>query len=489
MKKTVTLLLTFIALYAWQLNAQITSFPYSEDFESGAMPTGWVKELPGGSGSNDITISTDENHTSGGQYSVRFSSYFSSSDYNQYLFTDTIHVTSPHMGMTFWVKKYDSDETLEWGICTGSQSSGDVSNWNNIPLTTSWEKVTVDLSPYAGQTIFFAWHYYANYQYYVYLDDVEIIVLPDCPDPQELSATPISPTDVNLDWETWDYVTQWEIEYDTTGFAQGTGTVLQVSSKPFLLTGLTPEQPYDFYVRSDCGNGTYSNWVGPYTWYQPHVNDYCSGAIDLPVNQSCSATLVDVTHAYDSGLGVPGNCGYFGGRDLWYKITAPADIDSLNVRVFPGNIYEESIEIFTGDCSNLNFVGCIDAFADDSITLRNVQMGDIYYVRVFPSMSDDPNDPDNIGTFYLCAYAPNLSAQTLTTADFNFYPNPTSNTISWNANGSVEKIQINNLTGQVLINLENPSTNSLDISRLPKGVYLLNVQMGDKQGTYRLIRE
>ncbi len=702
MKKTITLLFAFFALFSWQVNAQITSFPYSEDFEGGSLPTGWVKELPGGSADNDITITSSQNHTSGGQYSVRFSSYSSSSDYNQYLFTDTIHVTSPYTQMTFWVKKHDSDESLQWGVSTGTQASADVSTWNDITLSTTWEKVTVDLSAYAGQTIFFAWHYYGDYLYYVYLDDVKIDEPPACADPSGLGVNLVSQTEAELNWTENGSASAWEVEYGPTGFTQGSGTVVSASSNPYSLTGLTAGQTYDYYVRADCGSNTYSNWVGPYTWQQPtFVNDLCSGAVALTVypqgGGAGNETSATTTGAVDSGMHP--SCDDTGTNlDLFYTFTAPSNgkvkvitggakgseieaavYDSCggaesdcqgnsSEKIFEGltagNTYvlqvwlddfnsgdftivlEESIytdPVFSltsnGDCSAHQFtvdVNVTDLGGASSVTVSddqgsatqqltapgtvtfgpyadgtdvtftvtnddNTNVSSSDHIQFFcPPDNDDcahaievaslpySNTQDatgatnNDGNISTCGYGMNdgvwykftvgtangditvevdptgwdaevavytgscgsftcvvnadghgsggaetvtftptdnttyyvnvghysgssdgaegpytinisgnstLSAGELTQSDFSFYPNPTTGIIRWNASQSVDHVQITNLTGQVLMNLENPSTNSLDISRLPKGVYLLNVQMGDKQGTYRLIRE
>ena len=45
----------------------------------------------------------------------------------------------------------------------------------------------------------------------------------------------------------------WQIEYGTDGFAHGEGTLTTVTSNPATITGLQPNQIYDFYVRNICG--------------------------------------------------------------------------------------------------------------------------------------------------------------------------------------------------------------------------------------------
>ncbi len=224
-------------------------------------------------------------------------------------------------------------------------------------------------------------------------------------------------------------------------------------------------------------------------YYCPPANDDCTGAIDLTVGQTCSNTVGTNLGATDSGAASP-SCAYYQGGDSWYKITAQSNIDTLYVetsQVSGSDVHDTGLAIYTGDCSNLNQEACNDDIGGGNffsrVQLTNVTAGTVYYVRVWEYGNN------SFGEFNVCAYAPNLATQTLTTADFSFYPNPTSGIIRWNASQNVNRMQVTNLAGQVLMNVDNPAGNSLDISRLPQGVYLLNVQIGDKQGTYRLIKE
>ena len=48
--------------------------------------------------------------------------------------------------------------------------------------------------------------------------------------------------------------------------ATGTATDAGVTANPFTKSGLTAGTAYDFYVRADCGSGSTSAYVGPFTF-------------------------------------------------------------------------------------------------------------------------------------------------------------------------------------------------------------------------------
>ena len=61
--------------------------------------------------------------------------------------------------------------------------------------------------------------------------------------------------------------TSWNIEYGVSGFGQGSGgTIINVSSNPYTLTGLSSATNYDYWVQADCGSDGQSYWVGPFTF-------------------------------------------------------------------------------------------------------------------------------------------------------------------------------------------------------------------------------
>jgi hypothetical protein len=88
-----------------------------------------------------------------------------------------------------------------------------------------------------------------------------------CYDPADLSAKSLSPTSVELLWEENGTATQWEIMLDTAGFDTTGFVPFTVNANPFIWDGLLPDTEYDYYVRADCRDRGYSNWIGPSSFF------------------------------------------------------------------------------------------------------------------------------------------------------------------------------------------------------------------------------
>src|SRR5690554_2774256 len=109
---------------------------------------------------------------------------------------------------------------------------------------------------------------------------VTLFEAPTCPDPLDLGITNLTATTVDLGWTEFGTATTWNVEYGAAGFSQGSGAVVNTTSNPHNLTGLTPETVYEFYVQSDCGGTDQSNWVVPFEFTTPPT---CPAPTDLAI--------------------------------------------------------------------------------------------------------------------------------------------------------------------------------------------------------------
>ncbi len=104
----------------------------------------------------------------------------------------------------------------------------------------------------------------------VYLDDINIGLLPYCLNPVDLYVTEINETSARLNFTESREATSWQIEVGHYGFTPGTGAAVQTytydlidDDYSFVMTGLTPGTFYQVSMRADCGGGDVSLWSPP----------------------------------------------------------------------------------------------------------------------------------------------------------------------------------------------------------------------------------
>ncbi|WP_264521357.1 T9SS type A sorting domain-containing protein [Flavobacterium sp. N1994] len=95
-------------------------------------------------------------------------------------------------------------------------------------------------------------------------------------------------------------------------------------------------------------------------------------------------------------------------------------------------------------------------------------------------------------TYYFddIAFSDGLSAPNYFISNFTMYPNPTSNQLTLEAIGSIEKITIYTILGQeVLTKNTNINNSTIDTSRLQKGVYIAKATIDGKESMMKFIKE
>jgi len=82
------------------------------------------------------------------------------------------------------------------------------------------------------------------------------------------------------------------------------------------------------------------------------------------------------------------------------------------------------------------------------------------------------------------------SIEDLEKFNFSYAPNPSRDFINLSAANNIENVEIFNLLGQKLISKDlNSNNETVDISNLVKGVYLMNVTIDGSKGSFKIIKE
>lgn len=149
----------------------ITAMPYTEDFEGHILCWTLVSRNTENLGRMGITEMQNGSHS--GTNAFVFSSYAEANDYNQYLITPEISLTEGAPAVKFWYKGYNNQESFRVLYSTTGNAPADFTHvLANIEApATEWTLFGAAL-PLDAKYV--AINYYADYQYYLYIDDFEI---------------------------------------------------------------------------------------------------------------------------------------------------------------------------------------------------------------------------------------------------------------------------------------------------------------------------
>jgi len=320
----------------------------------------------------------------------------------------------------------------------------------------------------------------------------------------------------------------WNIEYGPAGFTQGTGTIVNATSSPFVVTGLLSGTNYDFYVQAVCtaDGSDSSDWVGPVqgrTDDAPPPNDTCATAIPLNVTLSCEPIIGNNILATDStvneGEVMPncadpaanGDAGYEA-LDVWYTFVVPSTGTVIVETSNAGGMVDTVLAAYTGTCGNLVEIDCqddsvIEPQSDDyrfsSLVLQNLTVGETIYIRVwsYPAYTSAGNPQQNIqGAFGICVYGQARNyLDNLTTDDtllndiqLNYYPNPVDDVLNVHSTASIQSIKLFNMLGQMVKTVDyqaNLNEVNVDMSDLTSGTYFVKVFAENKQKNFTIIKQ
>jgi PKD repeat protein len=160
--------------------------------------------------------------------------------------------------LTFWYHLFGLDiDSLVLFVDNGTAKtrvfglSGPQQSNENQP----WLEATVDLAPFANDTVALEFRAYRNglfdFKAEIAVDDLSIQDAPTCPEPSQLQVSTIGVSSANLNWISGG-ATHYTIAYRQAGVST-LYTVVNASNSNFTLTGLTPGTSYEVKVRDSCG--------------------------------------------------------------------------------------------------------------------------------------------------------------------------------------------------------------------------------------------
>ena len=272
--------------------------------------------------------------------------------------------------------------------------------------TFTWLPFSVLFNDYTGNDQYIAFRAMNGIDVSYLLDNLTFDLIPSCWHPVNPSASNITSDGATISWG--GTATNYVIEYGPVGFAQGTGTMVNVpGAMSYTLTGLTPITEYTVYIYSDCGADGLSTAVS--------VN-FKTGcvAISVPYLEDFDSYTTSSTYTDNNGIA----------PDCWTTYSANTSYGPPHI-ISTGNYHYvhsgSNSMVFTCNSSGADAYAALPLFTEPLNTLK------VNFWRAMESTSQGEltvgyvtNPADLPGTFVTVAAIPSVSSSGDTiTVDFS----------------------------------------------------------------------
>ncbi|MFT3795574.1 choice-of-anchor J domain-containing protein [Flavobacterium sp.] len=481
--------ITFLFAFFFTTVASFAQF--SEDFEGGAtLPAGWTA-INGGDANTWQLIDLSEAEVLTAHSGVNIAGIgYGSTAHDDYLVTPAITVQAGvNDYLTFWGRSRDADypEIIDVKVSTTGTNAADFTTTLVAgiapPSGLLFYNYAVDLSGYVGQTIYIGFYSSTTDMFYFDIDDVVNTALPSCQPPTQVAISDITSADAVLSWLGVGLISTYQIEYGPAGFTIGTGTVINATDLgPATLPDLDAATAYDVYIRTDCGGGSFSDWVSVSftTAALPPANDDCDNATPLTVGFDFASGSYTATNVASTLGSLVPSCQTSIADDVWFTVEVPSDGNLIieTGEVIGSENTDTVIVAYSGTCGSLVAIECDD---DDSpegtfslLNLAGLTPGATLYIGVFQYQSIFT--PAVAGEFQISVYNTTLGTTGFDTRSLGVYPNPVKDEVNIRNSENINTAEIYNMLGQKMMTSEIRSNEGkLNVSSLAQGNYLMKL--------------
>lgn len=229
--------------------------------------------------------------------------------------------------------------------------------------------------------------------------------------------------------------------------------------------------------------------------YAKPTNDNVCDAIALDLDQDTAGDKYSLVGGSAQANEPSANDDGSINNTLWFSFVAPSSgAVEISTAINGGTLAASEIAVYSnsncGDFSTYSKIEPVQGNTTTSSTqlavlnYEGLTAGATYYVQVDTPTGVDP------GSFGLEITTQTLSQKSFSRQGFNIYPNPAKDKLQVSGIKNQASIQIYNLLGKQVINLNNISDNqAFDVSSLSSGVYIIKVKLKDNTLTRKIIKE
>ncbi|PWA06168.1 T9SS-dependent choice-of-anchor J family protein [Flavobacterium psychrotolerans] len=475
MKKITLLFMLFIGFSAF------AQFP--QDFEGTFPPTGWAVYR----GANDLGIESDWTATTVGVATGLQAAYV---DYEavtagelaeDWLVSPAYTVTAPNTLMAFYQGQDDpTDYGSTYTIRVSTTSQIDINSFTIVDTQTESDFTiemttrTVDLSAYAGQTIYIAFVLENNEGDAWAIDGIDFIsntvIAPGC-------VSNPSPADAAL-----------EVPIGATTFSWTAPTTGGPVTLYNIYSGATSDAVTDFITSTTTPSVDLSLADFSTTFYWKVV------AVNLVGSATDCAVWSFTTQS------PPGYCLAASGGQYPADAYTPEILDGVteNIIVSDGFAGEYSVvnvlsgQTYTFTSGTTDFITIGNEAGDTSLIAGASPLtwvSDISGVIRFYSHVDDQCGEENIERPRTVISDPLLATDTFNSASFHTFPNPVKDILNISYDKNISNVAVFNLLGQeVMTKSVKQNQSQVDMSHLSNGTYMVKVTSDNQVKTIKVIK-
>lgn len=309
--------------------------------------------------------------------------------------------------------------------------------------------------------------------------------------PSNLLASNITQTTANIDWDIVANAT-YTLRYKKSTESNWT-VINNITTNHYALSELAINTSYDVNVAAVCsGNvGTYRNL----TFFTAAYNYCTAGSTYLLSEKIANVTFADIsnnstsTAGYEDFSNVSGNVT----PGQIYNFTATSttgssDFDQVIVWIDlnqDGDFEDAGEKVLTTGYNTSPWKGVITI--PSSISAGRTKMR----IRLYGAVQN-PNETPCGNSYYgqVEDYSLNigqLAVSDLAKVSLKYYPNPVKDVLNISSDQKINSISIYNVAGQLI--KSNKNANSIDMSQISTGIYLIKTNIGNEEQIFKVIKK
>jgi N-acetylneuraminic acid mutarotase len=216
---------------------------------------------------------------------------------------------------------------------------------------------------------------------------------------------------------------------------------------------------------------------------------------EMPVAKETKGTVIDgkiyVFGGYNGSSGLKSIDSYDIRTDKWeHLLDLPTGVSAhsvvaLNKKILIVGDYENLTKIGYYDIDNNSYVSCTSNMIGRRHFGAEIVNNKMYII----DGNQTPNSSSSLNSLQFTDLTSTLSILENKLSDFKIYPTPTSNILNIKSKINIEKLEIVNINGKVVLKLIKPViSKKIDIKELKNGVYFLNVSIGNSIITKKIVK-